>query len=282
MKISKYITRTVFCLGCLLASGQAAAEGPWVYGAGTGTVGVGYVNDHYDEIWMGDNKTSFPEVKQQNLWLYYDRGLSDQLMMSVQLGYTQTSFEPAGTVDNEGMADTSVAVKYQWLNEFTDNSSVSLSGKIRAILKGTYDRATPGNPQAPGDKSNGLEAAVQLGRFVTNQIALFGELGYRAMTQQVPDALFYNVGANAELNERVSVNAQYAVMKSQDGLDIGGSGYGGEKDLHRVKEEREWLEFGVSFAVGDRSSIGAGVAEVLDGQNTGKSSIWNVNYTYSL
>ena len=280
--MTRKIPYMLICLTGLLATGQAAAEGPWVYEAGASTIGAGYVHDSYDEIWMGKNKTSFNKITQQTLWLYYDRGLSSQLMMSVQTGYTKIKNANPSSSEDSGLADSTVSLKYQWLNEFADNSPVSISSRMGLILKGSYDRSSANNPQASGDKANGVEVAAQLGKFISNNVALFGDLGYRFLDQQVPDEIFYSIGGNAEVTDRLSVSLQYAAKASQTGLDIGGKGFSGEKDLYKVKEERNWLEFGVSVAVGNRSNISAGIANVLDGRNTGDSSIWNLNYTYTL
>ena len=278
-KIPAYL---LACLTGLLATARAAAEGPWVYEAGVSTVGAGYVHDSYDEIWMGKKKVSFDKITQQTLWLYYDRGLNDKLMLSIQTGYTQSKNDNPLSSTDEGLADSTLSLKYQWLNEFVDRTPLSVSSRIGLIVEGTYDRADALNPQAPGDKASGIEASLQLGKFISNNVALFGDLGYRFLDQPVPDELFYSIGANTEITDRFSVSLQYAGKMSQDGLDIGGSGFKGNQDLHKVKEERNWLEFGASLAVGTRSNISAGVASVLDGRNTGDSSIWSLNYSYTL
>ena len=280
--MSSYLLRFLAFMGCMLLALDAAAEGPWIYSPDESSVGVSYVEERYDQIWKGTVKFDHPETVQKNLWLNYDRGISDRLMFSGQLGYTEAEFSDANADKNSGLADTHLALKYQFRNEFSDASSLSMSGRVGAIIKGSYDRATPGNPHAPGDKANGLDAALQMGKFVSSNLALFAEFGYRVLSDDVPDEIYYNLGFNDQLTQLLTLYGQYAGKNSRDGLDIGGPGFGGEPDLHKVDEEREWVELGLNIQVAGDRSLSIGYASVIDGKNTSDSTIWYLGYQCAL
>ena len=277
-----YLFKSSAFVGCMLLALDAAAEGPWVNSPDESSLGVSYVEERYDQIWMGTTKADHPSTVQRNLWLNYDRGISDRLMFSGQLGYTEAEFDSAGSDTNRGLADTYAALKYQFRDEFSDTSPLSMSGRVGVIIKGSYDRATPGNPHAPGDKANGLDAALQIGRFVSSNLALYTELGYRVLTNDVPDEIYYNLGFNNMLTQQLTLYGQYAGKNSRDGLDIGGPGFGGEPDLHKVDEERQWAELGLNVQLAERGNISIGYASVIDGKNTSDSNIWYLGYQCAL
>jgi len=274
--------KSLLFMGCMLSALDAAAEGPWVNSPDESTLGISYVEERYDQIWKGTLKIDHPETVQKDLWLNYDRGINERLMFSTQLGYTEAEFDGAGSVKNSGLADTHLALKYQFRNEFSDASLLSMSGRVGAIIKGSYDRATPGNPHAPGDKANGLEAALQVGKFVSSNLALYTELGYRILSSDVPDEVYFNLGFNGQLAPKLALYGQYAGHNSRDGLDIGGPGFSGEPDLHKVDEEREWVELGLNVPVAGSGSLSIGYASVIDGKNTSDSTVWYIGYQRAL
>ena len=266
---------------CMLCTPNVFAAVPWVYGEGESSMSLTYVDEHYDELWAGDVKGPQPHTTQQNLWLDYHHGISDKMMFSAQLGYTQSQIDLAGSKDFSGLADTGLALQYQWLNEFVGDSPITLSGRVGLIIRGTYDRASPGNPNAPGDKANGLDLSFQLGRYVLENTALFGELGYRALTNEVPDEIYYHLGVSQLLPASFTLTGGYGAKSSRSGLDIGGPGFTGEVDLHKVKEEQEWLELDLRKDFGANISVDGGIVDVIDGKNTKASKIWFITFQRS-
>ena len=205
--------------------------------------------------------------------------------MSFVTGVTRATLDRddnVATEDLEGRSDTALAVKYLLVDEFDSGGSwPSVAAKFSLISKGTYDRSKPPNVHAPGDKADGAELLIQIGKLLDNGLALFGEVGYRTRGQEVPDDVIYNIGINYLVVDRVSVFSRLGTERSRKGLDIKVPPFGAlGAPFHRLKEEKDTIEFGASFTLSKSQSLSFLLANVFDGRNTGQSTIVSASYSH--
>ena len=280
-----------FALVLSFAASQSQAEGPWVGETGEQSVTASVVLDTFDDIWAGSTDSDGPgDFEQLNLWLDYSLAITDRLTMSFVTGATRATLdrdknEP--TEDIEGRSDTALAIKYLLVDEFdSDGNWPSMAAKFSLISKGTYDRSDsapppPINVHAPGDKADGAELLIQIGKLLDNGLAVFGEVGYRTRGQEVPDDVIYNIGINYLVVDRVSVFSRLGTERSRKGLDIGTAAFReAGTPFHRLKEEKDTIEFGASFTLSKSQSLSFLLANVFDGRNTGKSTIVSASYSH--
>ena len=281
---------SIFILG-LMAATNASAENPWLLGEGQSVVSVSYVSESYDEALIADKRTDIPKISQQTTWLYYGTALNDSLMVDVQIGYVESSWDaepPLG--DISGFADSKIRLRWNARNEFYEDSGPSLSFAIAGIIRGSYERSQltdknndgikEPNVHAPGDKSNGIEVTAQIGQSLTDIISLSAELGYRWRLNDVPNDGIANVGFYVSFTEQLSVRFIYSVVHSLSGPDIGDQGVNPDV-FHKTKEEVNSREIVVGYDFMDGHGISIGAADVISGRNTGDSLVYHAGYSYS-
>lgn len=256
----------------------AFAGGPWMYSEGEGAAGVAMVQELFDRAWV-NGSASFdpPKVHQENLWLWGQYGYSDKIMLTGLVGYTQSSLYNS-TYEYSGMADSRFGLQYQFLNEW-ENGPITANLTSALILKGSYERAGAGRPHSPGDKANGLEIGAQLGRFLSSNINVWSDLGYRAMLDDVPDEWFFGLGSSLYINS-FNFDVAWKTKRSTSGLDIKGTGFNPTL-FHETREEREWLEWNAGYTFAEQFSVGLTYGKVLTGSNTGDAKIYSLALGYS-
>jgi len=274
------LTQLLFILFMLILSFNINADTPWDYAKGEQSISISFIDDRFDRVWEGSKEASIPKVTQQNTWLNYSHGITDDILLSATFGYTQTSWEKNDSSFN-GIADSSLSIKYQLLNEFIDESIASVSIKLTGIIKGTYDRAYAQNPHSPGDKSNGGEISLQIGKFLHDNFAAYLDIGYKILIDNVPDDIVANIGIYYSINKSFGINALYAVKHALDGTDIKGNGFD-PNFFHQTKEERQWLELSIDYTFLPAHTFSFGSAQVIKGRNSGKSRIFFIGYRYSI
>jgi len=287
MKTSKHIKVKLLLELCLFSSTLIAslcvhAETPWNYAEGEQSISISFVDDRFDRVWEGETEAPIAQVLQQNVWLGYTIGITEDISLSAKTGYTKTSKSDISKTF-EGFSDSSISLKYQLLNEFIDDSIASVSINITGILKGSYERAFAGNPHAPGNKSNGGEISFQVGKFLKDDIAIYMDLGYKKLIDDVPDDILISTGIYYSLNKTLDFNLLYGVKRALDGTDIKDPSTGFDPNFfHQTKENRNWIELSLSYTFIPANTINFGGAQVLSGQNTGKSRIFFIGYQYSI
>jgi len=278
----KFISTIAVLSVCSLFSVHAYADSPWMYAEGEQSFSITFVDDRFDNVWEGDVEAPIAEVTQNNIWLTHLYGLYDDVAIESKVGYTYTSWDKNDS-EFDGFSDSFFSLKYQLLNEFVDNSIASLSIKITGILKGTYERASKGNPHAPGNKANGSEISLQFGKFLQENVALYADLGYRKLFDGVPDDILASAGLYYSINSKLGINGQYSLKSALTGTDIKDPQSGFDPDFfHLTKERRQWIELSTSYSLLPAHNISLGWAQVVNGRNTGKSRILYLTYQYSI
>jgi len=270
---------------------NAYADNPWLLEEGQSVVSISYVNEAFDQKWLADVRSAIPEISQQTTWVYYGKGLSGTMMVDVLAGFVSSSWDNNPALgDISGMADTRIRLRWNLRNEYYHDSGPTITVSGAAIFKGSYKRSQltdinkdtvlEPNVHAPGDRAHGIELAVQIGQTLTDALSVSAELGYRVRFNDVPDDLLINMGAYYAMTDRISARVVYSFVLGQSGPDIGTAGVN-PNVFHTTKEEVEGVEIAIDYSISHQHSVGVGLADVLDGRNTGDSSIYHMSYTYS-
>lgn len=264
----------------------ALAEGdsPWLPIPGQLTLSVNQTEQSAREAYIGDQKLAVSAItggaalkfKRSTTNLRLGYGLADAVSLDVTLGYGKVK---AGAADGDsGMADTVIGVNWRVLDEFEQPTLPTLTLRGAAIIKGSYDG---GRLAALGNAQNGFEVAVLLGKQITPSLALWAELGVQDRSGNVPNAVFYELGARYRLAPQWSASLGYNGKKYGGNLDIGGAGFTPAR-FQDVRAERELVKAGLGYAFAGNQGVALSFARVLSGRNAVKEdSIVGLSYTYA-
>lgn len=201
-------------------------------------------------------------------------GISDALAADVTVGRGRVK---AGAADSDsGPTDSIIGLNWRVLDEFERPGLPTLTLRVAAILKGSYqgDRLA-----ALGNAANGSDLSVLLGQQITSSFALWGEVGVQNRSNSVPNNTYY--GLNGRLNVAPGWSLSLGASRSQYGgsLDIGGPGFTPAL-FQQVKAERTLLKGGIGWAFAGNQGLSLNLAKVTSGRNTVKDdAIVGLSYT---
>lgn len=266
----------------LLISHNCMAETPWLGEEGDQTFSSSFVYEEFIDFWKGKNKAKLgSDISQWTVWLNYNYNLTDELAFSITSGYTNTHYSPSSRGDFSGISDSKFSIKYLLNDEFSDSFlPLTVTAQAAAIVAGTYQKASPGNPHSPGDGANGLETSLLIGKMFDFGVSIYGELGYRWRDSEVPNDLFFSAGSAYQFLPDWSINARYIGIKGQSGLDIGVPPFNQNVGFPKLKEVVYAMEYGLNWNISFEHSLGFNYARVVDGRNTGQSDIFSGTYSF--
>ena len=266
-----------------LAISQVCMAGgtPWLGEPGNAQLSFTQVQQSSDEFYKKNDTTNLQaatgldELVQDTTWLGLSYGLDYDLALDVKTGYATNKNE-------NGLTDTTIGISWRVVDEFISYSNVP-STVLRAavILQGDYET---GSPSAIGDGADGLELSVITGRFVKPWLAVSSELGYRSRNSDVPDDVFFKLGAYALPHPAVSLYINYSRTDALDGINIGEEGFveNGVVNFHKLEEDSELVDLGFTYSPTPQFNFGFSAAKVIDGKNTTKSDVYALTLGYSL
>lgn len=267
-------------------SSAFASGSAWLPAPGGGSVTLSYVWQGSDEFYKAADKGSTPkgeDLTQQTLWIDGTYGLSDSIAIDFRAGLARGSFVtgemiPAKKEDEDGLTDINLGVTWRVSDEAV-NSAPSIAFRLGGIKSGSYDS---GYINSIGDGADGVEVSGIIGKFITDQIALSGEVGYR-YRQDIPNNIFVRLSGGVLLLDRVGVSVNYDMTNAESGLDIQGPGFApdGVPLFSETEEDIHILSSTLSLAVSEQVSLGASYGRVIDGRNTAASDIFSVSLGYS-
>ncbi len=269
--------KALIASGLALAISQVCmADGtPWLGEPGSAQLSITQVQQSYDEIYKNREKIDFDKLEQGTTWLGLSYGLDYDLALDVKTGYATNKNE-------NGLTDTTIGVSWRVADEFISYNNIP-STVLRAavILQGDYQT---GSPSAIGDGADGLELSVIMGSFVKPWLAVSTELGYRSRNSDVPDDVFFNLGAYALPHPGVSLSINYSRTDALDGINIGEEGFveNGVVNFHKLEEDSELVDLGFTYSPTPQFNFGFNAAKVIDGKNTTKSDVYALTLGYSL
>ena len=278
--------RTLIATSVMAFPLAAVAEGdsPWLPIPGQFSLGVSYSQQSAKDAYIGDTKLSISDItggaaskfKRTTTAFSLNYGLSDAVSLDATLGYGKTD---AGADDDSGRLDSVIGAKWRVLDEFEEPALPTVTLRAALIVNGNYKGA---RLAGLGNDANGYELAAIVGKQLTNEFALWGELGFQDRSNDVPNATFVELGARYRFAPQWGASLGYANKRYAGSLDIEGTGFTGKR-FQEVREERSVAKLGVGYAIAGNQGVALNLAKVVgDGRNTNiDNQIIGVSYTYA-
>ena len=266
----------------LSVSALAQSNAPWLPIPGSGSISAGYVNQSGDSAYIGDQKLPIRTItggaaeryKRDTISLKFAYGITDAVSVDAAVVHSKTSI---GAADNSsGIADSVLGVNWRVLDEFERRSLPTITLRLTGILNGSYDGA---RLAGLGKDANGYGLSLLIGRQFTPRFSAWGGLGFEKRDNGVPTARFFDLNAAYGVLPKLTLSAGYTNKKFGGDLDIGGPGFT-PAAFQKVKEERETVRVGASYALTGKQSIGLSLGQAIRGRNTVKDDrIIGANYS---
>ena len=279
MKLRNLLVSTLAAMPVL-----ALAEGnsPWLPTPGQFSLGFNHTEQSGKDAYIGDTRLPLSAItggaaskyKRGTSTLRLDYGLSDSLAFDAAIGYAKVK---VGAADSDsGMTDSTLGLRWRVLDEYENPTLPTLTLRGAAILKGSYDGA---RLASVGKGSNGFEAAVVLGKQIIPALALWAEVGAQKRSDNVPGAIFYELGARYRIAPMWSASLGYSDKKFRGDLDIGGAGFSPAR-FQQVREERGVVKLGIGYAFARNQGLALNLAKTTSGRNTVKDDqVIGLSYT---
>ncbi len=260
-----------------------AGNSAWLPAPGGGSVSLSLIYQNAEEFYRGSEKVPGPlaedDLTQKTAVIQVKYGLMDSVALDLSAGVSEASKPGAGPKESEdesGVTDVNVGVTVRLVDEAVTQAP-SIAVRVGGIKSGSYDT---GYINSIGDGADGFEASAIVGKFLSDNFAISGELGYRVRNEDVPNAIFGNVTGSLLFADMFGLSVNYTMENSTDGIDIGSEGFGPER-FPETEEDIHTLGSTLTFLVGGGASISGSYARVIDGRNTGESNIFAVSLGYS-
>ena len=241
----RQITGALLFLGCLSYQGTLADGSAWLPEPQTGYASLSVIHQSADEFYRGTEKRPTPgsghDLSQTTVWMNIEYALADSWSVDVQAGWAKSEFVtgpgiPTASESFSGMTDASVGITWRMTDE-TTGTLPSIAVRVGGIAAGNY---RTGQINSLGDGGNGYEASVIAGKFLSANLGVTGDFGYRRRDNDIPAERFMNASGLLLINETVSLGIDYRVVASRSGLDIGAPGFSPAR-FPELKEDLESL-----------------------------------------
>jgi hypothetical protein len=264
----------IAAMGMSFTTTANAQNSVWLPAPGSGNVSLSYVEQEADRFYIGESEMSLPfgTIKNKTFTLGAQFGLTDALALDAKLPSARRT---SGLGKDSGIGDARLGITYRFVDEFETRGAPSVGLRLGAIIKGNYETQ---RPDSIGDGTSGVEASILIGKKL-GPVGLSAELGVRDRNKGVPNETFFNVSANFAIGGGFAANVGFSDTRSSGNLDIGGPGFDPSK-FQQVKEERQIVSAGVSYAVTRGISLSGNVGRVIDGRNTQKADIYGVGVAF--
>lgn len=256
-------TSVISAASILLASSSFAGEYLIAPGKSDAAFSVSFTT--FDQFWAGGAKQpSVPgggDVERLSFRGYYFYGITDSVAADVSIGYADTS---TGLSDDSEFTDLTLGLAWQVLEE----SDAGFDWLVRAgfSIAGDYE---VGVLSAPGDGENNFDLMTKVGKSFGGGLRGDLELGYTVSGGDVPDSFRLRTGPSWQIFDTVTLDVSGIYFEGIDGIDIGGPGFTGLRDLPRVEEQGLVGEVGLAFSAGS-GYYRLSVSKIFDGRNIGE------------
>ena len=261
-----------------------AGNSAWLPAPGGGSVSLSLIYQNAGEFYRGSEKVPGPlaedDLTQKTAMVQVKYGLMDYVALDLSVGGSEASKSGAGPKESEserGVTDVNVGVTVRVVDEAVTQQAPSIAFRVGAIKSGSYDT---GYINSIGDGGDGFEISGIIGKFLSDNFAISGELGYRVRNEDIPDAIFANVTGSLIFADMFGLSLNYKMENSTDGIDIGSEGFAPSR-FPETEEDTHTLGSTLTFLVGGGASISGSYARVIDGRNTGEYNVFAVSLGYS-
>jgi len=266
-------------LALLSVSATAYSEGsPWLPSDATTTVGISVTRGSTDKFFIGDESTDLGnDLTGTFTWLNASYGYDDIWAFDARTGHATSRFEGnPPDLEQSDVADTSLGVSYQFINEFeADNGMPTIAGRLGYTFGGSYDTNTI---DAIGDGASGFDASLLVGKSLTSEFSIYGDLTYRQRDDDVPDGVKLLVsGQYASPIPNLGFLVSLAGIRTDSDSNFGDPGV----DFSQTNKDADWFILGANY--GFANGIGGGISfsTVLSGTNVPDTDIVTLNLGYS-
>ncbi|GAB4223972.1 MAG: hypothetical protein Tsb005_20310 [Gammaproteobacteria bacterium] len=273
MRIS--ITK-IFSITSLLITQIALALSPYLPPPRSLYLNTAYTFETANRFWSGRNNMPLQApIKVRTLWLGFDYGIAENLALDFITGYTNSS-NPAATRSNfDGIADSTLGLRWQVVDEDLTAHLPSIALRVAGILHGTYERTSGAgnNLHAPGDKVNAVEGDVIVGKHLPWDFTVTGELSYLQRSSPAPEE--YIVAANLIQNITPQFNWNVGLRRVANlyGKDISDSDFTGRSsDFQALREIKNYASAGIGYNTPWGQVIGLNYARVIGNNRNTKDS----------
>lgn len=286
MKRQFSLAARTLVVGCaaLAASTLSLAQSnsPWLPIPGGGSIGLNYVNQTGDSAFIGDKQVPISGVtmggaqdyKRQSYGLKLSYGVVDAVSVDASFGRGEVKVGAADS--SSGATDSVIGVNWRVLDEYESRKFPTVTLRLAAIANGGYDGA---RLAALGKAASGYELGVSVGRQL-GSVSVWGGLGIEKRSNGVPDATVFDINGAYSITPKLAVSLGYTQKKFDGSLDIGDPGFSGAA-FQKVKEQRETVRAGVSYAIAGNQTIALNLGKLVGGRNTVKDdSIVGLGYSF--
>jgi hypothetical protein len=281
--ISVSVRAVTMSIAMLPVFAQAQSVSPWLAIPGSGTISLGFVDQSADSAYVGNTKLPVTAItggaaskyKRSSYGVNFNYGLSDSLSIDGTLSRGKVKVGAADS--SSGLQDTVIGLNWRVVDEYEKRNAPTVTLRFTGILKGNYDGA---KLAALGKDANGFGLNAIVGRQFTQTLRAWGGVGYENRSSGVPDAVSVDANVGYRVIPALDLTAGYLSKKFDGKLDIGGAGFT-PAAFQRVKEERQVVKLGASYAIAGNQTIGVSLGKVVGGRNTvNDNRIFGVNYSY--
>lgn len=283
MKLNSYNTLGLVSVLTVGGASLAGAQSAWLPQPKEFSVTPTYIYQKFDEFWMGTQKTNpdWPSsIKQHSVSIALEYGITKKLAADLTFGYTRSEARFAGE-KLDGMNDTAAGLRYQFLDEKEVNCAYAptLTWRVGGILAGSYPISSVA-PHSPGDGAAGFETSLLWGKAIGETgFGLYGDVGYRNRAEKVPDDFFFSGGVYKQLFKDWTLSFAYRQVQGLSGRDIAGPGWNNQ--WPELRENKKSLEAGLGYTDKGNRHYQVFGAMVIDGRNTGESTVLGSSITFN-
>ena len=258
----------------LLAAPAIAQDSAYLPAHGVTNTATSYVFQTFEDFWVGKTKMTLPDDLTQHVAsLSFDYGLTEDVALDLTVGYIKTHFRLGNPTSLDGLNDTRVGVRWQWMREDADGQRPTLALRFGGIIEGTYDTVGADAPINPGDGASGFELSLLYGKRLADTVTLFGDIGYRNRAENVPDDVYGSIALAWDFHPRWVATTGFRFNRGLNGLDIGGPGFDPTR-FPEVKEQSQTIEAGLGYTLEGGKQLFVFVAKnVGNGRNVGDRTI---------
>lgn len=269
---------------CFALTGLTAmAQSAWTPAKGQFFLTPIYTFENASDFYNGSTRQAIlgaNTLEQHTVTLASEYGITDRWAADVAIGYTSSSLKNTslgGLQDNtstiEGMADTTLGLRYKVIDEFQTKTNwiPTLTLRGAAIIEGTYKANLF---QSPGDGASGGQFGFLLGKSYDwlGGIGYYGGVSYRMRGENVPNDLLSNIGVYKTIYKGLTANFGYRDERTfGGGISVGELVTGlatGPAQFQQLEDTRSSLEGGLSYRDGGDRVYGISIGKTISGENT--------------
>ena len=275
MKSVNLATLTALAAALAFPTLSHAQNSVWLPAPGSGSVGLSYLSQEADRFYIGGNLTSLPfgTIKIKTTTLAGQYAVADSLAVDAKIPFARRT---SGLGSDSGTGDARVGVTWRFVDEFENRGAPTVAVRAGAIIAGNYQTF---RPDSIGDGASGYEVSLLVGRYLTPNFGIRGEVGIRDRNRGVPNQTFLSVGADFRITPSLAGSVGFSSIRNSGNLDIGGPGFTPLR-FQQVAEKRSVINAGLSYSVTERVSLNGNIGKVTSGRNTRKDDLYSLGVAF--